>query len=102
MTAQSTLKNMVGLVEYIVKMCQNLYCIFKLTDLRRKSFNGRKQTKFSIDFSGSNCFVSEKPVKIEKKHPGLEDIMKVRTIFITKHTVPSVLEREEVIQNDRW
>jgi len=59
--------------------------------------DGRKQTKFCVNFCGSDGFVSEKPIKSEKKHPGLEDTQKVRTIFKTAHSIPSVLEREPII-----
>lgn len=64
----------------------------------------RKQTKFAIDFTGANKFVSEKPVKSDKKHPGLEDTRKTRTVFTTAHCIPSVLERElitEVVETER-
>ncbi|BFU21928.1 dedicator of cytokinesis, putative [Entamoeba histolytica HM-1:IMSS-B] len=58
--------------------------------------DGRKQNNFNVNFTGVGVFVSEQTCKTDKKHPGLEDTQKVRTIYKTKHNIPSVLEREEV------
>ncbi|ELP93419.1 hypothetical protein EIN_058740 [Entamoeba invadens IP1] len=62
--------------------------------------NGRGQQKLGVNFQGSNTFVFEKPV-FDQKTKGYEGMSKLITIYKTEHFMPSVLEREKIIDVQR-
>ncbi|KAL7716209.1 Dedicator of cytokinesis protein [Entamoeba marina] len=65
-----------------------------------KPFKGEGgSNKSTIEFVGTNLFVNEKSVKSEKRHPGLEDTRKIRTTYTTLRCIPSVLERELIVES---